>query len=89
DCGRCRILGGLEAMPTCSFEHAEARSCLEALPGDTLLTSTSPCSECAALILQKGIGTVLYLDAYPDLAPVMMLTASGVSIYQVTREKAC
>ncbi len=89
DCGRCRISGMLKVMPACTFDHAEARSCSEALPGDILLTSTSPCPECAALILQKRIGTVLYLEAYPDLAPVLKLMAGGVSVYQVTQVKAC
>lgn len=85
DCRRCRISGMSTVMPACSFDHAEARSCSGALPGDTLLTSTSPCPECAALILQKGISTVFYLEGYLDLTPVTMLVASGVTVYHLTQ----
>jgi deoxycytidylate deaminase len=89
DCGRCRISGTLQVMPACIFDHAEARSCLEALPGDTLLTSTSPCAECATIILRKQIGTVLYLEAYSDLSPVLKLISGGMSVFQITKSEDC
>lgn len=83
DCKRCQSTAKHQIATECAFDHAEARCCRTALPGDTLFTSTSPCGGCAQLIIQAGIATVLYLEQYPDSRPLEQLLLSGVSIYHI------
>ena len=77
-CVRCQRTRTLQASHPCAFEHAEARCCAHANPGDMLLTTTSPCLDCARLIIRSGISTVVYLDTYSDVVPLDLLASSGV-----------
>jgi dCMP deaminase len=43
----------------------------------------APCMECAKLIYQSGIGSVLYRNSYRDASGVAFLEKSGVEITQV------
>ena len=48
----------------------------------TLYTTLSPCKECAKLILQSGISTVIYKEQYRDTTGIDFLNNSGIKVYQ-------
>ena len=70
--------------------HAEQNCILKAakegvsVKGSKLFVTLSPCVRCAAMLLQCGIGEVLYLHEYKDLSGVKMLNDMGVSCKQHT-----
>jgi dCMP deaminase len=43
----------------------------------------APCLDCAKLIFQSGISSVLYRDAYRDTGGITFLEKSGVTVEQV------
>jgi dCMP deaminase len=53
--------------------------------GATMFVTHAPCLDCAKLIYQSGIGSVLYRDAYRDTSGVTFLEKSGVTITQVKK----
>ena len=48
--------------------------------GATMFITHAPCLDCAKLIYQSGIGSVLYRDAYRDISGITFLEKSGVKI---------
>jgi dCMP deaminase len=48
--------------------------------GATMFITHAPCLDCAKLIYQSGIGSVLYRDAYRDISGVTFLERSGVTV---------
>jgi dCMP deaminase len=54
--------------------------------GATMFVTHAPCMECAKLIYQSGIGSVLYRDAYRDTSGVTFLEKSGVTVKQVNSD---
>jgi len=40
----------------------------------------APCLDCAKLIYQSGIGSVLYRNAYRDISGITFLEKSGVTV---------
>ena len=53
--------------------------------GATMFITHAPCMECAKLIYQSGISSVLYRDAYRDTSGVTFLEKSGVTVTQVKK----
>jgi len=51
--------------------------------GATMFITHAPCLDCAKLIYQSGIGSVLYRDAYRDNSGVTFLEKSGVTVEQI------
>jgi dCMP deaminase len=51
--------------------------------GATLFVTHAPCLDCAKLIYQSGIGSVLYRNSYRDASGVAFLEKSGVTVTQV------
>jgi len=51
--------------------------------GATLFITHAPCLDCAKLIYQSGIGSVLYRNSYRDTSGVSFLEKSGVEVKQV------
>jgi len=51
--------------------------------GATMFITHAPCLDCAKLIYQSGISSVLYRDAYRDTSGVTFLERSGIEITQV------
>ncbi len=51
--------------------------------GATMFITHAPCMECAKLIFQSGIGSVLYRNSYRDTSGVEFLEKSGVKVEQV------
>ena len=51
--------------------------------GATMFVTHAPCLDCAKLIYQSGISSVLYRNSYRDTSGVTFLEKSGVTITQV------
>ena len=51
--------------------------------GATMFITHAPCLDCAKLIYQSGISSVLYRDAYRDTSGVTFLERSGITVEQV------
>jgi len=51
--------------------------------GATMFVTHAPCLDCAKLIYQSGISSVLYRNSYRDASGVTFLEKSGVTITQV------
>ena len=54
--------------------------------GATMFITHAPCLDCAKLIFQSGIGSVLYRDAYRDTSGVTFLEKSNVKVTQVKKD---
>jgi dCMP deaminase len=48
--------------------------------GATMFITHAPCLDCAKLIYQSGISSVLYRDAYRDTSGIEFLKKSGVTV---------
>lgn len=64
----------------CDFMHAEESCLLESLPGDTLISSLSPCMKCAELCVKSRIKRFVYLEAYRDLSGVDLMRSAGIQV---------
>ena len=70
--------------------HAEANAITKlagshnSSQGATLYVTTSPCIECAKLIIQSGIVRVVYLDKYRVEDGINLLTKAGVEVVNLT-----
>jgi dCMP deaminase len=53
--------------------------------GATMFITHAPCLDCAKLIYQSGISSVLYRDAYRDTSGVTFLEKSGVIVTQIKK----
>jgi len=51
--------------------------------GATMFITHAPCLDCAKLIYQSGIGSVLYRNSYRDDSGITFLEKSGIAIEQV------
>ncbi len=69
------------AVP-CIYPHAEEIAAKNAQKGDHLLTTLSPCNNCAETILQKEISRVVYVEGYHDQRPIRSLSRKGVQVRQ-------
>ena len=55
--------------------------------GATMFITHAPCLDCAKLIYQSGIGSVLYRNAYRDTSGITFLEKSGVAVNQIKEEQ--
>jgi dCMP deaminase len=51
--------------------------------GATMFITHAPCLDCAKLIYQSGIGSVLYRNSYRDTSGITFLEKSGIQVTQV------
>ena len=51
--------------------------------GSILYTTTSPCFECAKLIIQAGVEKVFYCESYRDMSGIALLEKAGIIVEQV------
>ena len=51
--------------------------------GATMFITHAPCLDCAKLIYQSGISSVLYRDAYRDTGGITFLEKSGITVEQI------
>jgi len=54
--------------------------------GATMFITHAPCLDCAKLIYQSGINSVLYRDSYRSTEGVEFLNKSGVKVKQIEEE---
>lgn len=71
--------------------HAEANAITKVArsnnssDGATLYVTSSPCIECAKLIVQAGIIRVVFLDAYRVEDGIQLLRRAGIEVLQVNQ----
>ena len=53
--------------------------------GATMFITHAPCLDCAKLIYQSGIGSVLYRNSYRDTSGITFLEKSGVKVEQLKK----
>ena len=53
--------------------------------GATMFITHAPCLDCAKLIYQSGISSVLYRNSYRDTSGVTFLERSGVKVTQIEK----
>jgi dCMP deaminase len=51
--------------------------------GATMFITHAPCLDCAKLIYQSGISSVLYRNSYRDTGGITFLERSGVTVEQI------
>ena len=51
--------------------------------GATMFITHAPCLDCAKLIYQSGISSVLYRNSYRDTSGVTFLEKSGIEVTQI------
>lgn len=54
--------------------------------GATMFITHAPCLDCAKLIYQSGIGSVLYRNSYRDTSGITFLEKSGVKVEQLKKD---
>ena len=54
--------------------------------GATLYVTSSPCIECAKLIIQSGIRRVVYCDAYHSEEGIALLQRVGIEVIEVSEK---
>ena len=54
--------------------------------GATMFITHAPCLDCAKLIYQSGISSVLYRNAYRDTSGITFLEKSGVLVEQINSD---
>lgn len=68
---------------TCGCIHAEANALIKLSDRRPaiLITTTSPCHQCAGLIInRRNITGVIYVNSYRDTTPIHMLRQQNVSV---------
>jgi dCMP deaminase len=53
--------------------------------GATMFITHAPCLDCAKLIYQSGISSVLYRDTYRDTSGITFLERSGIKVEQIEK----
>jgi deoxycytidylate deaminase len=73
----------------CGCAHAEVNALLRAVTAEQMImaTTTSPCSQCAAAILNScRVAMVVYRCSYRDEAARELLQAGGVIVTHATQQ---
>ena len=68
----------LEVLHAESNAIAKCARSTQSAEGSTLYVTTSPCIECAKLIIQAGIKEVYYAESYRDLAGIYLLKSANI-----------
>jgi dCMP deaminase len=69
--------------------HAEANAILKVArstnncKGATLYLTHSPCKDCSKLVLQSGIGRLVYQEAYKDTSGIDFLLSAGLEVVKL------
>ena len=70
----------LHAETNCIAKLAKSN---ESGMGATMFITHAPCLDCAKLIYQSGISSVLYRNSYRDTGGITFLEKSGIQVEQV------
>lgn len=75
--------------------HAESNAILKCAKnggisseGSTLYVTMTPCVPCCKLIIQAGIKSVFYRNAYRDLSSLEILAQAGISVTQLKKDNS-
>jgi len=75
-----------ERHELCRATHAEANAIIQAAlhgvstAGATLYCTTAPCSICAKMLINAGVGRIVYAEGYPDVLGMDLLRDAGVIV---------
>lgn len=82
-----------EARTRAEVLHAEANAITKLAKrggngaiGATMYCTHAPCVQCAKLILQSGIGRLIYRNTYRDTAGLELLDSAGVQTCHIPQE---
>lgn len=79
----CEDSNGITLSTTIHAELNAIAKCAElghSTAGATMFVTLSPCINCALLILQSGITTIYYRDAYKCPSGLELLTSNGIRV---------
>ena len=82
-----------EKHELCRGVHAEQNAIIQAafhgisLKGAHLYCTNTPCSICAKMLINAGIKTIYYREAYQDTLAMDMLKATKVELIQIKRQQ--
>ena len=71
--------------------HAEENAILKlckignSAKDSVIFTTLSPCKNCSKMILQAGIKSVYYQEAYKDTSGIQFLEESGIKCFQIVK----
>ena len=83
--GRYRLKTKPEVLHAETNAIAKLAKSNESGLGATMFITHAPCLDCAKLIYQSGISSVLYRDAYRDTGGITFLEKSGIEVTQVRK----
>ena len=81
--GNPTLVTKLEVLHAETNAIAKLAKSTESGLGATMFVTHAPCLDCAKLIYQSGISSVLYRNTYRDIAGVVFLKNSGIEVEQV------
>jgi len=77
----------------CRANHSEVNAIMSALKtgedlkGAAIYVTTSPCSNCAKMIIQSGISEVYYIEGYEDIFSISLFEEAGITLTKVNGNK--
>jgi len=98
-CAEVGCLREAEQIPSgerhelCRGLHAEQNVIIQAayhgiaIAGSILYCTNFPCVICSKMLINAGIKKIYYIEGYEDSLSREMLTAAGIEVEQLTREK--
>jgi dCMP deaminase len=81
--GRYRLKTKPEVLHAETNAIAKLAKSNESGLGATMFITHAPCLDCAKLIYQSGIGSVLYRNSYRDTSGITFLERSGITVTQL------
>jgi dCMP deaminase len=81
-----------ERHELCRGLHAEQNAIIQAayhgvsIKGSILYITCHPCSVCAKMIINAGIGEIIIKDTYPDKIAAELLNEAGVKIRVISQK---
>ena len=87
--GTCNKCEDVEGKTKKEVIHAESNALMKlarstnSAEGATLYSTLSPCFECAKLIYQAGIATVIYKEKYSDVEGISFLNSMDVNCFKL------
>ncbi len=94
-CPRCNAFNPSgKSLSECYCSHAEENAIVQAsyhgigIKGSTLFTTFSPCLLCTKMIINSGLGEVVYNEAYPlGEEAITLIKAGGIKVRNFTSHR--
>jgi dCMP deaminase len=83
--GRVNLVSKPEVLHAETNAIAKLAKSNESGMGATMFVTHAPCLDCAKLIFQSGIGSVLYRNTYRDTSGITFLEKSGITVKQIEK----